>query len=159
MREDRNLGVQVPVTYLPKKGIELSKWAVIACDQYTSQPGYWKEVADYVGDSPSTYHLVLPEVYLGTDKETERVLTTQSMMRNYLAQGILEPHNRFIYVERTVSGKTRRGIMLVLDLEKYDFSAGSQSLIRATEGTILDRLPPASASAKTQAWNFRIFSS
>lgn len=142
MRKESALGIQIPATYLPKSGIDLSKWAVIACDQYTSQPDYWKSVADLVGSDPSTYHLILPEVYLNSPEESSRVRSTQETMRTYLAEGILEPHEQLIYVERSVDGKTRRGIMLALDLEAYDFTPGSQSLIRATEGTILDRLPP-----------------
>jgi hypothetical protein len=136
------IGIQIPTTYLPNDRIDLSKWAVIACDQYTSQPEYWEQAAKYVGNAPSTLHLILPEVYLGTAVETQRVSEAQSKMKQYLADGTLLPQDHIIYVERTVDGKTRRGLMLALDLEKYDFSVGSQSLIRATEGTILDRLPP-----------------
>ncbi len=136
------IGVQIPTTCLPNDRIDLSKWAVIACDQYTSQPEYWEKVAKYVGNAPSTLHLILPEVYLGTAVETQRVSEAQSKMKQYLSDGTLLPQDHIIYVERTVDGKTRRGLMLALDLEKYDFSVGSQSLIRATEGTILDRLPP-----------------
>ena len=142
MRDNKTIGIQIPLTYLPSKGVDLSKWSVIACDQYTSQPSYWQDVADYVGDAPSTLHLILPEVYLGTPEEAFRVKSTQEKMKDYLASGILEKQDSLIYVERTVDGKMRRGIMLALDLEAYDFTPGSQSLIRATEGTILDRLPP-----------------
>lgn len=136
------IGAQIPTTYLPNNQIDLTKWAVIACDQYTSQPEYWQKVSEYVGDAPSTLHLILPEVYLGTEVETRRVSDAQIKMKQYLSDGTLEPQDQLIYVERTVGGKTRRGLMMALDLEKYDFSVGSQSLIRATEGTILDRLPP-----------------
>ncbi len=136
------VGVQIPTTYLPVKEINPAKWAVIACDQFTSQPEYWEKVAELVGESPSTLHLTLPEVLLGTPQEQERVHTINSRMQQYLTDGLLSPVDRIIYVERSVDGKTRRGLMLALDLEKYDFSRGSQSLIRATEGTILDRLPP-----------------
>lgn len=142
MKNFPQIGVQIPDTYLPVDKIDLTKWAVIACDQYTSQPEYWEQVAEYVGDSPSTYHLVLPEAYLGTEEETRRVQSTHARMKQYLSDGLLKPLKQVIYVERTVAGKTRRGLMLALDLEQYDFSKGSQSLIRATEGTILDRLPP-----------------
>jgi len=142
MKPFPSIGIQIPEIYLPEPDIDLNKWAVIACDQFTSQPEYWQKVADLVGDSPSTLHLVLPEVYLGTAEETNRIHSTQQAMRDYLVKGVVKPHEGLIYVERTVEGKTRRGLMLALDLEKYDFSKGSQSLIRATEGTILDRLPP-----------------
>lgn len=136
------IGVQIPTTYLPVKNINPAKWAVIACDQFTSQPEYWEKVAEFVGDSPSTLHLTLPEVLLGTSGEQERVQSINSRMNQYLSDGLLLPVDRIIYVERSVDGKTRHGLMLALDLERYDFTKGSQSLIRATEGTILDRLPP-----------------
>jgi hypothetical protein len=142
MRNFPQIGVQIPTTYLPVKEIDPAKWAVIACDQFTSEPEYWEDVARLVGDAPSTLHLILPEVYLGTPEEQQRVQTINARMRQYLTDGLLAPYERIIYVERHVDGKTRRGLMLALDLEKYDFSVGSQSLIRATEGTILDRLPP-----------------
>lgn len=136
------IGVQIPTTYLPNESIDHSRWAVIACDQYTSQPEYWEKVANYVGNAPSTLHLILPEVYLGTSVESQRVSEAQTKMVQYLTDGTLVAQENLIYVERTVDGKIRRGLMLALDLEKYDFSVGSQSMIRATEGTILDRLPP-----------------
>lgn len=142
MKNYPHIGVQIPTTYLPVKDIDLTKWAVIACDQFTSQPEYWENVTHLVGDSPSTLHLVLPEVYLGSPEEEQLIQKTHEKMQQYLSDGLLSPQERIIYVERSVAGKTRRGLMLALDLEKYDFSIGSQSLIRATEGTILNRLPP-----------------
>ncbi|MEN6572440.1 MAG: DUF1015 domain-containing protein [Anaerolineaceae bacterium] len=142
MKQIPSIGIEIPKIYLPEPGIDLHKWAVIACDQFTSQPEYWQKVSNLVGEAPSTYHLILPEVYLGTAEETSRIQSTQQKMHEYLDQGTLRPHEGLIYVERSVDGKIRRGLMLALDLEKYDFTKGSQSLIRATEGTILDRLPP-----------------
>ncbi|GAP14395.1 hypothetical protein LARV_02164 [Longilinea arvoryzae] len=142
MRLYPSIGVQVADILLPKPGTNLTQWASIACDQFTSQPEYWQKVAQIVGESPSTFKLTLPEVYLGTDEEPARVKSTQAAMQQYLAGGLLVDHEGLILVERTVDGKTRRGLMLALDLEQYDFNKGSQTLIRATEGTILDRLPP-----------------
>lgn len=142
MRIYPSIGIQAADILLPGQTIDHQKWAVIACDQFTSQPQYWQEVQQSVGDAPSTYHLILPEVDLGTPAEAARIQSTQQAMRDYLANGFLEKHEGFIYVERTVAGKTRHGLMLALDLEKYDYNKGSQTLIRATEGTILDRLPP-----------------
>ena len=142
MKNIPSVGIQIPDIYLPNSQVDPKKWAVIACDQFTSQPEYWQKVADLVGDAPSTYHLILPEVYLGTPEEKTRVLSTQQKMREYLKENILHCKEGLIYVERRVDGKRRRGLMLALDLEKYDFNKGSQSLIRSTEGTILDRLPP-----------------
>jgi hypothetical protein len=137
-----DLGIQIPQVYLPKKGTDLTKWAVIACDQFTSQPEYWNDVEKIVGDAPSTLNLTFPEVYLEQPGGEERIKNIQSAMRKYMDEGILQPHDGIIYVERTVDGKTRKGIILALDLEAYDYNKGSSSLIRATEGTIVDRLPP-----------------
>lgn len=142
MKNIPSLGIQIPDILLPNKSVDFHKWAVIACDQFTSQPDYWQQVARIVGEEPSTFHITLPEIFLGKPEETIRLESTQKKMKEYLEQGILVPHQGMIYVERTVEGRTRRGLMLALDLEHYDFSKGSQSLIRATEGTILDRLPP-----------------
>ena len=142
MKSYEDIGIQSPQIYLPKKGTDLTRWATIACDQFTSEPEYWQEVEKLVGQAPSTYKLTLPEVYLEKPGETERIQRIQACMQDYLARGVIQPRQGFIYVERTVSGKTRRGIMLCLDLEHYDYTKGSTSLIRATEGTIVERLPP-----------------
>lgn len=142
MKNFPSIGLQIPDILLPAGSVDLHKWSVIACDQFTSQPDYWQKVENIVGDAPSTFHITLPEIFLGKPEETLRLQSTQEKMKEYLETGILVPHEGMIYVERTVDGKTRRGLMLALDLEQYDFSKGSQSLIRATEGTILDRLPP-----------------
>ena len=137
-----DLGIQIPQVYLPKKGTDLTKWAVIACDQFTSQPEYWNDVEKIVGDAPSTLNLTFPEVYLEKPGGEERIKDVQESMRKYMDEGVLQPHDGLVYVERTVAGKTRKGIVLCLDLEAYDYNKGSSSLIRATEGTIVDRLPP-----------------
>jgi len=136
------IGISTPKVLLPKTNIDYSKWAVIACDQFTSEPEYWQEVEHIVGESPSTYHIILPEVYLGTSEEESRVKSTQDSMEKYLKSATFRQVNDFIYVLRTIHGKTRRGLMVCLDLEHYDYHQGSQTIIRATEGTILDLLPP-----------------
>jgi len=142
MKKFETIGLAVPEFYLPRTGIDFTRWAVIACDQFTSEQEYWDEVQKIVGDAPSTYHITLPEVYLGKPQEADRLASVNSTMDRYLEQAILQPHEGFVYVERTVAGKTRRGLMVCLDLEMYDYNKNSTSLIRATEGTILDRLPP-----------------
>lgn len=142
MRNYPHLGVQVPDVLLPRQGVDLQKWAVIAVDQFTSQPEYWQQVEETVGDAPSTYHLILPEGKLGTPEEPAIVEKAQAKMKEYLAQGLLESREGMVYVERTVDGKTRRGLIMALDLENYDYHKGSSTLIRATEGTILERIPP-----------------
>lgn len=142
MRNYTSVGIQVADILLPKPGLDPYKWATIAVDQFTSQPEYWEKVAEIVGSSPSTYNLVLPEVFLGQPDEAERVQYTQNTMREYVLQDLFDTHTGLIYVERTSLGRTRRGLMLALDLENYDYNKGSRTSIRATEGTILDRLPP-----------------
>ncbi len=124
------------------KNVDFTKWSVVACDQYTSQPEYWQSAAELVGDAPSTLHLVFPEAFLAEgDARIEKI---NSNMTKYLEDGIFDEYlGSLIYVERTMSnGKTRRGIVGAVDLEDYDFSKGSQSKIRATEGTVLERIPP-----------------
>ena len=137
-----DIGIQIPQVYLPKAGTDLNKWAVIACDQFTSEPEYWHDVEKIVGDAPSTLNLTFPEVHLEKPGEEERIQSIQTTMSKYMDEGILQPRDGLIYVERTVGEKTRKGVMLCLDLECYDYNKGSSSLIRATEGTIVDRLPP-----------------
>lgn len=137
-----SIGVQIPEIVLPKAGTDMQKWSVIACDQFTSQPEYWNKVQEIVGDAPSTYHLILPEVFLESADIQKKIDQTQTNMQEYLQKGIFQQFHGFILVERKVDEKTRFGLMLALDLEKYDYSKGSQTLIRATEGTIINRLPP-----------------
>ncbi|MDO9074583.1 MAG: DUF1015 domain-containing protein [Rubrivivax sp.] len=135
-------GFRLPSLCLPRPGIALSKWAVVACDQYTAEPAYWQRVADEVGNAPSTLHLVFPEVHLGAADAAARIGRIQDTMRSYLAQGLLREHAGAVLVERTLGHATRRGLMLELDLEHYDYTATSTSLVRPTEGTIVERLAP-----------------
>ena len=129
---------------LPKKNVDMSKWSVVACDQYTSEPEYWKEVAEIVGKEPSTLNLVLPEVYLEENDVSERIKKINENMKNLLKDNFFEEHKEsLIYVERTqADGTVRKGIVGVIDLEEYSYEKGSQSLVRTTEGTILERIPP-----------------
>lgn len=126
------------------QGVDFTKWSVVACDQYTSEPSYWEDVRRIVGDSPSTLNIIYPEVYLGEENVEERIKSIHETMQRYLDDGLfLEILDSLIYVERTQSdGRTRRGIIGALDLEEYDYTKGSQSKIRATEGTIVERIPP-----------------
>jgi hypothetical protein len=139
---DTHTAFRPPRLILPRHGTDMYKWAVVACDQYTSEPEYWAQTAREVGSAPSTLHLVFPEVYLDAADAPQRIAGIQRTMRQYLADGLLVDHEGAVYVERTVGGHTRRGLMLEIDLEHYDFSAASASLIRPTEGTIVARLAP-----------------
>ena len=127
---------------LPSEKTDLKKWSVIACDQYTSQPKYWEEVKNVVGTAPSALKIVFPEVYLSEGEE--RISAINAEMNNYIENGIFKEYKDIlIYVERTQGdGRVRRGILGTVDLEEYDFSKTSKSLIRATEGTVLERIPP-----------------
>ena len=136
------VGIQSPEILLPSKKINYAQWAVVACDQYTSQPDYWEKVESIVGESPSTFWMILPEAYLGKAKEQAHQSQINAHMQEYLDQGILAPVNGFIYTERTIGTSKRRGLIAALDLEEYSFKKGTKSLIRATEGTIIERLPP-----------------
>lgn len=125
---------------LPKKETDYEKWAVIACDQFTSQPEYWEKLAEYVGDAPSTLNLIFPEVYLKGDI-TERINKINSAMQRYVDDGIFTETDGFILTERTVEGgKKRLGLVLSVDLETFDYRR-VRAAIRSTEDTILERLP------------------
>lgn len=140
----KKLGVHIPEILLPAAGTDLTKWAVIACDQYTSQPEYWEKVKSEVGTSPSTLNLIFPEIYLKDDDAGERIAGINRTMEQYLDRGILESQGAgFVLVERsTPHTPSRKGLILALDLECYDYRPGAQTLIRATEGTVLERIPP-----------------
>lgn len=126
---------------LPKS--DFQKWAVVACDQYTSEPEYWKEVEKTVGNEPSALNLILPEVYLSADN-SNRIEKINRTMTDYLENGVFrEIENTFIYLEREVTGeKIRKGVVGLIDLENYSYEKGSKALIRATEATVLERIPP-----------------
>jgi hypothetical protein len=142
-RYQNDVAVEVPRVLLPKQGANYYKWAVVACDQFTSQPEYWEEAKRIVGKSPSTLELILPEAYLEKPGEEERIAGKKAHMREYLDRGVLEEMPQgFVLVTRTVGGSTRTGLMMALDLEAYDYAKGSETLIRASEGTIVSRIPP-----------------
>lgn len=133
---------RLPRLLLPRPDVDLARWAVIACDQYTSEPEYWRRVERQVGDAPSTLHLIFPEVYLGAPDAPARIGRIQQAMRRYLADGLLRERDGAVYVERTIGSRVRRGLMLELDLEQYDFGRESTTPIRPTEGTMVERLAP-----------------
>jgi len=142
MKTYESLAIGIPEILLPMEGIDLTKWAVIACDQYTSEPEYWEKVEKFVGQSPSTLHLIYPEVYLNAPDKESRIARIQAKMKEYIAGGVFRAVAGMIYVERETAHGWRKGLLLSIDLEKYDYHPGSNSLIRATEGTILERIPP-----------------
>ncbi len=126
---------------LPKDKFE--KWSVIACDQYTSQPEYWNETKKIVGENPSALNIVLPEAFLEEDN-SNAISKVNETMKDYLENGVFDVYSdTFVYIERKLNnGSLRRGILGLIDLEDYSYLKGSNSLIRATEETVLERIPP-----------------
>lgn len=137
------LPIVCPNIFLPKKGIDLTKWAVVACDQFTSKPSYWNKLHDMIGDAPSTLNLVLPEIYL-EDEPEKRIKEINRQMIDYHQKGFLEPLGEgLVLIERkTEDNQIRLGLMVAIDLEVYDYKKGTKPLIRATEETIENRIPP-----------------
>ena len=133
-----------PADILLPKDQDMRKWAVVACDQFTSEPEYWQAVEQTVGDAPSTLRLILPEANLKAPNVDEYIADINASMDKYLAGGVFQvlPES-LVYIERQQSdGRIRHGLIGMVDLDAYDFTPGSGALIRATEGTVLDRIPP-----------------
>ncbi len=128
---------------LPAANTPLSQWACIACDQFTSDADYWAKTAALVGDAPSTFHLVLPEVYLGEADVASRVQTIQQNMQAYRANILTRTISGFVYLEREIqSGKTRKGLVGKVDLEAYSYEKGALPAVRPSESTVVERIPP-----------------
>lgn len=140
----KELGIKVPNIMLPNKNIDLNKWAVVACDQYSSEPAYWEKTANLTRESVSALNLIFPECYLEDEDATERIARINSTMNQYIAKDVFTTLTEgFILVDRkTAYQPSRKGLVIALDLEKYDYAKTAKTLIRATEGTLLDRLPP-----------------
>jgi len=138
------IGLHLPQILLPAPKIDLQRWAVIACDQYTSDKDYWLKLSHRISGQPSTLNLIFPEVYLEEGDADARIAAINHAMERCLADGtLIEQPAGFVLVERkTPVVASRKGLVVALDLEEYDYNQGASSLIRATEGTILDRLPP-----------------
>lgn len=135
------LGIKVPEIWLPNRAADLQKYAVLACDQYAAQPEYWDRVKEFVGDSPSTLNMILPEAFLlrGDHDYAKRA----EAMERYLSDGTLESKGEtLVFCRRTTSDGERRGLVVAFDMEQYDFNPSSKLLIRATEETVLSRVPP-----------------
>ena len=126
------------------KNTDMTKWSVVACDQYTSEPEYWNDVEKIVGDAPSTLKLTLPEIYLEDENVSERIAKINSNMKALLDEDFINEYkDSMIYLERTQSdGKIREGLIGVVDLEAYSYEKGAETPIRATEKTVIERIPP-----------------
>lgn len=131
---------------LPDMNVDMKKWAVIACDQFTAQPEYWKRVEDYVQEAPSMLRLIYPEIYLNTDDRqayTDRIAAIQNEMSAYLKDEVLKErvHQGYVLTVRQTSAGERIGLVAELDLEKYDYHVGTDAPVRATEATVKERIP------------------
>ena len=137
------LGVQIPKILLPKN-LDIKTWSTIACDQYTQDKSYWSQVYSIVGSNPSTVKITFPEVYLGEPGREERIQNIKNEMQSYIKQGIFaSPQEECVYLERkTKYGRVRHGLVVAVDLDAYEWKPFSKSLIRATEATIVERIPP-----------------
>lgn len=126
------------------KNIDMTKWSVVACDQYTSEMDYWEKVEEEVGTSPSTLRITLPEIFLEDSNVSERINKINSTMKEYISEDLFtELEGSMIYLERTQKdGRVREGLIGMVDLEDYSYEKGSQTLIRATEKTVIERIPP-----------------
>lgn len=135
---------------LPKKNVDMEKWAVVACDQYTSEKEYWEDVEKIVGDEPSTYRIIYPEVYLNESSllKEQRLKDINKKMESYVQDYLNEYNESMILIDRVIGGKHRIGVVCGVDLEYYDYVLDNQPEIRATEKTITDRIPPRLAIRK-----------
>lgn len=137
------LPIKFDEVLIPREGIDMEKWCVVACDQFTSQPEYWEKLKEFVGEQPSALNLIYPECYLG-DNTQKRIDGIIDQMNDYLRRDIFRVvDDGLILVERTTShGNTRHGLMMIVDLTQYSFDPKDKALIRATEGTVIERIPP-----------------
>lgn len=149
------MNVFLPADIMLPKGIPFDQWAVIACDQFTSEPAYWQRVRNRIGKNPSTLQLILPEADL-ENSQPETVDHICAAMERYLREDLFQTYqNAYIYVERTLeSGMIRHGLVGMVDLEQYDYHKGSASPIRATEQTVLERIPPRKKVREKAAMEF-----
>jgi len=138
-----SLGLEIPQILLPKNTY-IDKWPVIACDQFTQDRDYWQKVKEFAKGAPSALNLIFPEVFLSDDDAQKRIKDIHSSMERYLHEGVFEsPRQGFIYIERdTPYQKKRRGLVAAVDLDQYDWHPEARPLIRCTEGTVPERLPP-----------------
>ncbi len=137
-------GLKIPEILLPKNGTDLKAWSVIACDQYTQDREYWAEAEKTAFGKPSTLNIILPEVYLADPNKQDRIKNIRNTMQKYLSEGVFAaPAPEMIYIERkTAYGRIRKGLVTAIDLETYEWKPFSKALIRATEATIVERIPP-----------------
>lgn len=137
-------GLKIPKLLLPKNKTNLKTWSVIACDQYTQDSEYWETLEKLIGENPSTLHITLPEIYLNEPNKANRIESIKKTMKSYMDKAVFSQEEEgFVYIERkTAYGRKRKGLVVAIDLESYEWKPFSNALIRATEATIIDRIPP-----------------
>jgi hypothetical protein len=135
--------IKAPRVLLPSKNIDLTRWSIIACDQFTSEPEYWQQVTDWVGDQPSTLRMVFPEVYLGKN-DAEIIRSINQTMKDYHQKSLFDDIGEcFVLIDRKTEYRERRlGLIISIDLDAYEYSEQTDALIRATEKTVISRIPP-----------------
>jgi len=138
-----SIAIEIPSILLPQ-GVDMRKWPVIACDQFTQDRDYWEKVKSAASGAPSTFNLIFPEIFLADTGAEKRIADIHSTMMRYLADGVFgEPRQGFVYIERdTPYQKKRRGLVAAVDLERYDWHPDARPPVRSTEGTVAERLPP-----------------
>lgn len=143
MKTFEEMGVKIPEILLPKN-LDVKTWSVVACDQYTQDREYWKNVENAAKGKPSTLNIILPEVYLNDSDKPQRIENIRKTMNDYLENGVFsEGEKELVYIERkTAYGRVRHGLICAIDLETYEWKPFSKALIRATEATIVERIPP-----------------
>ena len=143
MKTLENMGVKIPQILLPEN-IDTESWSVVACDQYTQDRDYWAQVEKNAAGKASTLNIILPEVYLNDSDKKERIQKIRENMKNYLSSGVFKAEEaEMVYLERkTAYGRVRKGLVTAIDLEAYEWKPFSNALIRATEATIVSRIPP-----------------
>jgi len=135
--------IKAPRILLPNHSINLGKWSVIACDQFTSEPEYWQELSDFVENAPSTLNMIFPEVYLGNNEDEKIKSINQNMILYFQKLYFVDEGECFVLVERKTQYKDKRlGLVISIDLDAYNYSEKTNSLIRATEKTVISRIPP-----------------
>ncbi|MGL4986966.1 MAG: DUF1015 domain-containing protein [Treponemataceae bacterium] len=136
-------GLHIEPILIPSAKIDKKKWATVACDQFTHDKDYWHSLEDEIGSAPSTLHMIFPEAFLEDGDEQQRIKNIHAKMNEYCQHNYFSAVNGMIYIERTTAyNRTRQGLVTLVDLEEYEWDDEKKALIRATEATILERIPP-----------------
>lgn len=136
---------------LPAPQTDMGLWPALACDQFTSQPEYWQKAEALTQNAPSTLHITLPEAYLESPDVDGRIAAIHTAMADYRARVLTHGVHGFVYVERATQSGVRQGLVGAVDLEAYSYEKGSAPLVRPSENTIVERIPPRLAVRRGRA--------